>query len=158
MRKFLFIPLLFIFSNCKTPQQVDYYLPNSYQGEVAIIFSDKGDSAKFKNDRQQIIIPKSGFVVINQKPYFGQVDYKYYIGTSTGFSEISRHFPGMATNKGQKYVFFEESENGTLIGKKGNYLHYNAFKFYIGQKLDSSVDRERFHFSRYIDSIIIEQN
>jgi hypothetical protein len=159
MRNFILICLVIFLNGCRNTQKVDYYLPMNYHGQAAVVYSNNGDIVIYKNNRQQIIIPESGIIFLKQKPFEGEIDYRYYIKTSNGFIEIDRYLPGVIDDNNKKlYVLSEETTSGLLIGKKGKTIYFDAFKFYIGNQSDTSINRKSFYFSKQLDSSIVEHN
>ena len=156
MRKFLFCLIQIFFLSCKA-DKIDFYLPTNYKGEVAILYVENGAEAIFENGRQKIIIPDSGIVFLNQKYTEGQIDYKYYIKTPEGYSKIESFIPGIDSVNGKKYIYFERTMGFDFQDQRGNSLNILGHFFYVGEKLDTSVGKQRFFFENKIQSILINR-
>lgn len=144
-----FCILLILFCGCKVDKK-DIYLPENFSGEVALLYVDYGTKPIIEDGRQKIFIPDSAIVFLNEKYEEGEIDYRYYIKTAGGFSQIVVFKPGDEIIKGRKYVYFERTMNFYLTKQTNVLGHF----FFVGQQLDSTAANARLTFERKVEKIV----
>ncbi len=151
MRKLLVFVILIIFYSCKATK-VDFYLPENFEGEAAMIYIADGNTPIYKNDRQQVFVPDSAVIFINKKFNEGQTDLCYYIKNKNGYSKLEMYYPGMVIEKDKTYIFFERILSFYLDIKNEEPIigHF----FYVGKQLDTTVARQRFFFENKIENLL----
>ena len=145
--------LLILFSNCKVDRK-DFYLPENFSGEVAVLYTDNGTKPPFKQGRQKIYIPDSAIVFLNEKYVEGEIDYKYYIKTPRGFSELPEFIPGVETDNGKKYIYFARTMTINAANHASSQSSVFGHFFSVVQQLDSTASKNRFFFERKIEKML----
>ena len=152
MIKLLFC-IIFFSIGCKV-DKIDFYLPENFNGDVAILYVNNGTKPTIENKRQKIIIPDSGIVFINQKYNEGEINYKYYIKSPQGYKIIDAFVPGIDTVNGKKYIYFERTMGFNFIDQQSKPVNILGHFFYVGKQLDSITAQHRFLFETKIEKIL----
>ena len=101
-RNFTILLLLLLFGSCGTIRVENYYLPDGFQGNVAIIYKNDGDKT---NDPQNWTIPDDGILRTNYKFSAGNYVTNYYQKNSSNFYDTLRHDFTMKDTTQNEIVF-----------------------------------------------------
>ena len=155
VKSVLYFVFTLAFVSCSSISKRDYYLPEGFNGEVAIIYNKgKGTEPSFKEGRLQIMVPDSGIVFLKSEYSPGSIDYQYFIKTLDGYTRLNRDdFRDFA--KDEKRIFMERVMTFSFPKEKNvqDSVTVIAELFYVGRKLDTAVGRKRFLFENYISEL-----
>jgi len=147
MIKAIFIFLLLVHIGCKE-KVYNYYLPENYEGNVAILYTN--DRSNF--DTVNLTIPDSG-ILRTSIPYFdGAVKEFFYQKTNKGFFDTLNAYEPYIVKDSQRRIFF----NRTLTFVNRRDTVYGVF-FYVGRTFDSTLERDRFLFENRVSSLLKRQ-
>ncbi len=129
----------------------------NFSGEVAIIFDSKlGNDASYSNGRLQFTIPDSGILLTKASFKSGKEDDRFFIQNDKG-SYDTLTTSSFHDNSKKKYVFFDRI---ITFYKNINGKEKKRFveMFYVGEKMDSVSNKNRFFFEQHINDLIQNEN
>jgi hypothetical protein len=155
MNKLVILSFISIFLiSCKTIK-TDYYLVENFKGNVAVIYGvKKGIKANIENGRLQLNIPDSGILMVSNKYVEGVIEDRFFERKSNGeLKGLVVSDNGHSSSKKER-VYFHRTLTFNNFHK--NHIlrsSYNAILFYVGEKFDSSLHKERFLFENHLNNL-----
>lgn len=145
--------LALLLTSCNRKIKCDYFLLNHFTGEVAIIYGcADGDNINIKNGRQQYYIPNSGILLTKEKFQAGELDQKFYTLSKNNIYEVPVFQYQKDTTK--NYIYFDRFETIACALRDNTAKEYSVKFFYVGKKMDSSSNKNRFQFEKQIRSLL----
>jgi hypothetical protein len=154
---FIYTLLVSFFIECNNKRKNDFIIPSSYEGEIAIVFGfPTGKSLSKKEGRTQYFIPDSGIILTNEEFRGGNLNEKFYLkfidtNQLVGLQEIEEFSFQKDTTK--KYIFFDRIATigcSTSLNKSTGFI---VRFFYVGKKMDSTSNSNRFYFEKHIQKL-----
>lgn len=130
----------------------NFFLPKNFTGNVAVIYSNTNETVQQVYD---FVIPDSG-VLVSKHPFHKG----YYVTNFLQnrdellYDTLTQALPGEPNMNGKNRVFFYR----ILTFQRGDSgPKFTVATFYLGNKVDSMVIREKFFFERKLEEIILGQ-
>jgi hypothetical protein len=145
---------LFMVIGCAKPFTTEYFLPENYRGEVAVIYKSDGDTRIQRQDRLlKIEIPDSGIAVINEDIQFGSVIHKYYCRNNDGSIDTINNFSHTDKQRYPVNIFFHRVMSFNPRVTPPDEENYYVEFFYVGESLDGT-EKSRFRFEERVKNIV----
>ena len=159
--------VLFVLSflgSCTRPAKETILIPDSFEGEFRIIYSEKcGLNPKLENGRRVLEIPQNGILIIQPELEAGIIDRQYYILDSDfnrtkinqlgDYEERKTKAPGVLT--GGSGTLGGAMPDGGLSSESPLAIHFADFTLF---NTDTTTidERERYKLHQRFDSITTE--
>ena len=149
-RNFIILLLILICCSSQTIRVENYYLPEGFEGNIAVIYKNDGDMT---NDPQNWKIPNDGILRTNYKFSTGNYITNYYQKNSfNSYDTLSYDFKVKDTTKNE--IVFPR----TLTFQKGNSKDiFTVTTFYVGRKKVEELEKDRFFFERKLEKMLLSQ-
>ena len=149
-RPFLIISLFFLFSSCQTIRVENFYIPQGFEGNVAIIYKNNGRKT---SDPQNWTIPNDGILRTNYKFSSGNYITNYYQKNSSNAYDTLRHdFTTKDTTKNE--IVFPRI---LTFSKRDGKEVFTVNTFYVGKKKVEELAKDRFFFERKLEKMLLGQ-
>ena len=149
-RNFTILLLLLLFGSCGTIRVENYYLPEGYEGNVAIIYKNDGNET---NDPQNWTIPDDGILRTNYKFSAGKYVTNYYQKNSRNSYDTLRHDFTIKDTTQNEIVF---SRILTFSKYKSKDI-FTVKTFYVGKRKVEDLEKDRFFFERKLEEMLLER-
>jgi len=130
----------------------NYFLPEGFEGNVAIFYSNTGDE---KKDVLDFYIPDSGIL---RTPYgFSEGDYRinfYQKNGQNGYDTLHEELASRGVDTNKNRIYFNRV---LTFQKEGSKDVYTVSSFYVGKKAASDLTEERFFFERKLEKMVLEK-
>jgi len=149
-RNFTFLLLVLLCSSCQTIRVENYYLPKSFEGNVAIIYRNGGNET---SDPQAWTIPDGGILLTSYKFSPGKFITNYYQRNSSNSYDTLRY----------DFSIKDTTRNEIVFPRILTFQKYNSkdiftvFTFYVGKKKVEELEKDRFFFERKLEEMLLRQ-
>jgi len=149
-RNFTILSLVLLLSSCQRIQVENYYLPQDFEGNVAIIYKSGGNKT---SDPQNWYIPKDGILKTDYKFSSGNVVTNYYQKNSSNAYDTLRHdFTTKDTTKNE--IVFPRI---LTFSKPDTKEVFTVNTFYVGKRKVEEFAKDRYFFERKLEKMLLER-
>lgn len=148
----IFSCVLMIQACNNTIRTKNYFLPEGFEGNVAIIYSSTGNE---KQDVLDFHIPDSGVL---RTPYgFSEGNYRinfYQKNRQNSFDTLYEELPSRDVDSSKNRIYFNRI---LTFQRKGSEEIYTVGSFYVGKKAASDLVEDRLLFERKLEKMVLEK-
>lgn len=143
------LPCIFLLVGCNNIRTKNYFIPQNFTGNVAVIFSNnKSPSEEVYN----YTIPPDG--ILKEGYSFKEGNFKinfYQKNNLNSYDTLLEELPGKPIDTTKNRIYF----NRVLTFTKGNGPETHVTTFYVGKVKASELEKDRFLFERKLEKIIL---
>lgn len=130
---------------------INYFIPKTFEGNVAIIYS-KTDSGK--KEVYNFTIPEDGLLKVPYRFYKGNYTQNYYQRNSNnGYDTLHVELPSFKIDTTKNRIYF----NRILTFEKKGIEPIIVETFYVGREKAEALVKDRFFFENRLEEIVLDK-
>ena len=143
------ISLVILLFGCVKIRVKNYFIPQDFTGNVAIIFSNNKSSSE---EVYNYTIPPDGILYTDYSFKKGRFKINFYQkNTLNGYDTLFEELPGKKNDTTKNRIYF----NRVMTFSKGGGAGTDVTTFYVGKVKASDLEENRFLFERHLEKIIL---
>jgi len=144
-----YMSLVILLFGCNEVRVKNYFIPQGYTGNVAVIFKNNKSSSE---EVFNYTIPEDGILYTDYSFEKGRFKINFYQKNSLNrYDTLFEELPGKQIDTTKNRIYF----NRVLTFSRGEKSGTDVTTFYVGKVKASELEKDRFLFERHLEKIIL---